>query len=155
MKYRIFVTEILHKFGICRKYKGYEYTISCLEYMIKHDDYSPITKILYVDMAKKFHTSTDSIEHGIRNVINIIWENKSDSHDKLIKEIFGQYYIEHVPTNTEFLCSLLDYMNLRLDSDTYETKTLIFICPDTGLKCDYSNNLLRNVVRQYLIEMSG
>lgn len=88
-------------------------------------------------------------------MINIILENKTEFHDKLITEIFGQYYIEHIPTNTEFLCSLLDYMNLRMDSDTYETETLIFICPDTGLKCSYYNNFLRNVVRQYMIEMSG
>lgn len=153
MKYRIFITELLHKFGICRKYKGYEYTISCLEYMTKHEDYSPVTKILYVDIAKQLHTSTDSIEHGIRNVINIIWENKTDSLDKLIIEIFGQHYKEHTPTNTEFLCSIFDYMNLNIDSVVNENT--VIVCPDTGFECNYCNNLLRSIVRQYVFEMIG
>ena len=71
---------------------------------IKH-----ITKTLYIDIARKFITTSLNVERGIRTTIEIIWRNNVYESSLLIK-IFGDKYKYHRPTNTEFFELLFAYI---------------------------------------------
>lgn len=141
MDYKIFTKKILQELGIQKKYKGCEYIISCVQYISENEDeYFPVTKILYVDVAKEFNTSDTCIERGIRNTIEKIWCKKDEEQDKLVSKIFGKYSEQHKPTNMQFLASLYDYMKLNSKS-ICTNKNFIFICPKTGCECNYCKNV--------------
>lgn len=71
-----------------------------------------ITKFLYPTIAKKYHTTTSSVERAIRHAIEVAWNRgKLDS----MEEIFG-YHIgcgKGKPTNSEFVALLADKFRLE------------------------------------------
>lgn len=71
-----------------------------------------ITKLLYPAIAKKYKTTSSSVERAIRHAIEVAWSRgKMD----VIQELFG--YTIHAgkgkPTNSEFIALIAD--KLRLD----------------------------------------
>ena len=115
MDYKRSVLNILRELEMGRIYSGNEYVANCVQYIAEHEDnYAPITKILYVEVAKQVNSSHNCVEKGIRNVIRAIWDYKGEEQVLLIKEIFGQYSEEHKPSNSQFLLSLYDYIKYRM-----------------------------------------
>ena len=66
-------------------------------------------KILYIDIAREFHTSDRCVERNIRKVIEVIWK-KSEINKTLILEIFGSKYESYKPSNKMFLELLYEYI---------------------------------------------
>ena len=70
-----------------------------------------VTKILYPDIAKKYHTTPNSVERAIRHAIEVAW-GRGDMD--AIEEIFG-YTIKEgrgKPTNSEFIALISDRLRL-------------------------------------------
>jgi two-component system response regulator (stage 0 sporulation protein A) len=71
-----------------------------------------ITKVIYPEIAKKYHSTTSRVERAIRHAIEISW---SRANWDLMEEIFG-YSIDveaSKPTNSEYLVTIAD--KIRLD----------------------------------------
>lgn len=64
----------LHKLGVTPKYKGYHYFIEA--YKIAIDDpwsLTLITKLIYPVVAKRYKTTTTSVERELRRTRDLMW----------------------------------------------------------------------------------
>lgn len=107
------VGECLHKLGIPLHLSGYGYLKYSVVRCICHpEELENVTKLLYPEAAKKYHTTTATIEHGIRNAIKKAWEADKSEEWEII---FGQnhMYGNRKPTNSRFIAALSDYIILR------------------------------------------
>lgn len=90
------VKMIVRKLGITSKYKGYYYLIDAVAIKAGAVDQPlVITKDIYPELARKYHTSVACIEHGIRRVSMISWKSHKDEVKKL-----SDVPLEFAPTNS-------------------------------------------------------
>ena len=108
------VTNILYNLGVPAYVKGYQYLREAIIMVINDIEIiNSITRNLYPEIAKKFHTTSISIERAIRNAIEISWEH---GNMEKMEEIFG-YTISRTkvkPTNSEFIAMIADKLRLEL-----------------------------------------
>ena len=70
-----------------------------------------VTKLLYPTVAKDYQTTDVKVERAIRNAVEVAWSRGSV---EIQKSIFGYDSEEKKrPTNTEFIASIADYINLK------------------------------------------
>lgn len=136
MKYDTIIGKTFYELGIHKKYKGSRYTLSCIEYIDQHsEDYRPVTKLLYVDVAKMHNTSDTNIEKGIRSIIDMIWN--FEDNKEFIEKIFGKCHVKNKPANTEFLELLHAYAKAQLEENDRSSADFGFICPISKTKCPF------------------
>ena len=107
------IIRILHELGIPSHIKGYQYMKEGIE-MIYHTPsmMDKITKSLYPELAKKFHSTTTRVERDIRHAIEPGWTRANWDY---MEELFG-YSIDSdkaKPTNREFITTIVDRINLE------------------------------------------
>ena len=107
------IIKILHELGIPSHIKGYQYMKEGIE-MIYHTPsmMDKITKSLYPELAKKFHSTATRVERDIRHAIELGWTRANWDY---MEELFG-YSIDRdkaKPTNREFLTTIVDRINLE------------------------------------------
>ena len=107
------VTEIIREIGIPAHIKGYQYIREGI--MMAVNDMNMlnyITKLLYPSIAKKYKTTSSSVERAIRHAIEVAWSRgKLDTLD----ELFG-YTVSNgkgKPTNSEFIALIADTIQLE------------------------------------------
>ena len=102
--------SVLHQLGIGKSYSGYNYILYAIE-LIGQDEcvLTGITKVLYIDIAREYHTSDTCVERNIRKVIEVIWKN-SEINKALIIKIFGNKFEVNKPSNKDFLELLYEYV---------------------------------------------
>ena len=107
------VTKMIREIGIPAHIKGYQYIREGIMMSVKDPDIlNYITKYLYPMIAKKYHTTTSSVERAIRHAIEVAWNRgKMD----VMESIFG-YSLNSgkgKPTNSEFIALLADKFRLE------------------------------------------
>lgn len=107
------VTKMIREIGIPAHIKGYQYIREGIMMAVKDPDIlNYITKYLYPTIAKKYHTTTSSVERAIRHAIEVAWNRgKMDS----LEDIFG-YNVscgKGKPTNSEFIALIADKFRLE------------------------------------------
>ena len=107
------VTKMIREIGIPAHIKGYQYIREGIMMAVKEPEIlNYITKYLYPTIAKKYHTTTSSVERAIRHAIEVAWNRgKLDS----LEEIFG-YSVscgKGKPTNSEFIALIADKFRLE------------------------------------------
>ena len=110
------VTNILLEIGIPAHIKGYQYIregiiMSFYDRNMLHY----ITKFLYPSIAKKYKTTSSSVERTIRHAIEVAWRRGSM---EILEEIFGNTVCsgKGKPTNSEFMALLTDKIRLEYRS---------------------------------------
>ena len=108
------IRELLKEIGISANLKGYNFIIDAVSMYInnKYSFGSGITKHMYPEISKKYHTTPARVERNIRNCIEKCWGN--GSYDKL-QEIFG-YTVpshKHKPSNSCFIAEISEYIMKR------------------------------------------
>ena len=110
------VTNIIHEVGVPAHIKGYQYLREAIMMVVNDIDIiNQITKQLYPDIAKKYHTTPSRVERAIRHAIEVAW-GRGDQ--KTVEKIFG-YTISAAkgkPTNSEFIAMIADKLRLELKS---------------------------------------
>lgn len=145
MKYNIIVMKILNELGIHKKYKGVKYILTCIDYMEHHQrTFLPVTKFLYVDVAKIHKSSRYSVEQGIRRIIERIWDCKEN--DDLVKKIFGKTYDNTRPTNTDFLLALYEYVKWIDEQGNGRRKAPEFMCPKCNEQCPFWRDIVMDAM---------
>lgn len=145
MEYKFTTKSVLHQLGIGKSYSGYDYILYAIE-LITHSEsvLNSITKVLYIDIAKEYHTSQTCVERNIRKVIEVIW-NHSEENSSLITKIFGNKYLSHKPTNKEFLELLYEYIQLNNSLERLLSNTQI-ICPISNNICNAYEEILKKLI---------
>ena len=146
MEYRLITKSVLHQLGIGKTYSGYDYILRSIELiMLNEDVLTNVTKILYIDVAKEYHTSQTCVERNIRKVIEVIWKhaNENSAH---IQKIFGEKHMLQKPSNKEFLELLYEYIKLQstLKSALVSEQ---FICPISNKECIAFEEILKKLIQ--------
>lgn len=111
------ITNILLEIGIPAHIKGYQYIREgIIMSFYDRNMLQYITKFLYPSIAKKYKTTSSSVERTIRHAIEVAWRR---GNMEVLEEVFGNTVCagKGKPTNSEFMALLTD--KLRLE---YRTK---------------------------------
>lgn len=145
MEERLTTKSVLHNLGIGKSYSGYDYILYAIE-LIGQDEsvLAGITKILYIDIAREFHTSDTCVERNIRKVIEVIWKH-SETNNLLILKIFGSKFGVSKPSNKEFLELLYEYVKShdRIHKILLADK---FICPISKDVCIAYSKIIESLI---------
>ena len=110
------VTNIIHEVGIPAHIKGYQYLREAIMMVVNDIDViNQITKQLYPDIAKAYHTTPSRVERAIRHAIEVAWGR---GQIEATESIFG-YTVnaqKGKPTNSEFIAMIADKLRLELKS---------------------------------------
>ena len=110
------VTNMIHEIGIPAHIKGYQYIREGI--MMAVNDMNMlnyITKLLYPSIAKKYKTTSSSVERAIRHAIEVAWGR---GKIEVIEDMFG-YTVsagKGKPTNSEFIAMISDKLRLQMKS---------------------------------------
>ena len=111
------VTSIIHEVGVPAHIKGYQYVREAI--MITVEDMeviNSVTKVLYPEVAKRYHTTPSRVERAIRHAIEVAWDR---GDIETLQRFFG-YTVSNIkgkPTNSEFIAMISDRIRLRLKSN--------------------------------------
>ena len=118
------VRRLLLNLGATPRYIGFDYVIHAINLSMENSQYLlSVTKELYPDVAKKYHTTIYSVERDIRTVITAIWKRNPG----LLSQIAG-YPLEKKPTVGEFIASMREYL-------LYNQETEHLQCPKESSFC--------------------
>ncbi|MCI5944306.1 MAG: sporulation transcription factor Spo0A [Eubacterium sp.] len=107
------ITSIIREIGIPAHIKGYQYIREAIMMTVNDINLlNYITKLLYPTIAKKYKTTSSSVERAIRHAIEVAWNRgKID----VLEDMFG-YTIsagKGKPTNSEFIALIADKLRLE------------------------------------------
>ena len=134
MNYEKVIINTLDSFGVSRSYTGYNYVVYGLLLILEDSErIECITKTLYLDVAKHFHTNWNCVEKNMRTVVNHVW----DSHNtELLETIFSRSGRSRKPTNKEFLKYMYDYI-IHFDNEIMiADRRIPMICPVSNAYCE-------------------
>ncbi len=104
------ITTLLLTLGIHSTYRGFYYLRHALKLCLQDEDYLLfVYKRLYVDIAKEFRVSRDSVEHCMRTTITYCWNN--GNRDFLCG--IAKYPLLSKPTNSEFIDILYHHLKFQ------------------------------------------
>lgn len=107
------VTEIIREIGIPAHIKGYQYIREGIMMAINDMNMlNYITKLLYPAIAKKYKTTSSSVERAIRHAIEVAWGR---GKIEVIEDMFG-YTVsagKGKPTNSEFIALIADKLRIE------------------------------------------
>ena len=70
------VTDMIHEIGVPAHIKGYQYLREAIMVSVEDREMlSAVTKILYPEIAKKYHTTSSRVERAIRHAIEVAWDS--------------------------------------------------------------------------------
>ncbi len=108
------VTEVIHEAGIPAHIKGYQFIRSAIMMSVENMEViNSITKQLYPELAKMYHTTPSRVERAIRHSIEVAWNR---GRSETMEELFG-YTISSgkgKPTNSEFIAMIADRIRLQM-----------------------------------------
>ncbi len=110
------ITAVIRELGIPAHIKGYHYVRESILMAVGDASIlNYITKMLYPAIAKKYKTTSSSVERAIRHAIEVAFSRgRADS----LTDLFG--YMENSgkekPTNSEFIALIADKMRLEYES---------------------------------------
>ena len=111
------VTALIRELGIPAHIKGYHYIRDSIILAVNDGHVlNYITKLLYPTIAKKYKTTSSSVERAIRHAIEVAFSRgKAD----LLQELFGpSFYVGRgKPTNSEFIALITDKLQLRFKTE--------------------------------------
>lgn len=99
-------TEVIRKFHITSRYKGYPLIIYAVELSVqKYGGCIKITKDIYPELSTKYDISIYSVERNIRTIIEACWKNNKE----YVRQIVG-YNCTKCPSNSEFIDAMAYYI---------------------------------------------
>lgn len=106
------VTKMIRELGIPAHIKGYHYIRESIVMAVKDGSIlNYITKMLYPSIAKKYKTTSSSVERAIRHAIDVAF---SRGQAEYLEEMFGYRIRSGKPTNSEFIALVADKMRLEI-----------------------------------------
>ena len=108
-----YITKLMLELGMPVHLSGYHYLREAIRLSMEDMELvGSVTKLLYPEIAKVFHTESEKVERAIRSVIEVGWER---GNEDFYEVIFG-YSRKHGngrPTNSEFIVALADWARME------------------------------------------
>ena len=118
---QVSITKTLHELGVPSHIKGYQYIREGISIIYNRPDVvGGITKELYPEIAKKYHSTTSRVERAIRHAIEVSWNR---ANWDFMEDIFG-YSVDidkAKPTNSEFIVTIADKLRLEFNKPLLNT----------------------------------
>lgn len=98
------VTDILLEFRIFPTYKGFYYLREAILMTMEDPKLvmGAVTKQLYPEIAKRYKTTSYSVEKDLRTAVEVAWRSKKECPIKLLKD--------RKLTTSEFIAVVADYI---------------------------------------------
>ena len=107
------ITNIIREIGIPAHIKGYQYIREAIMMTVNDINLlNYITILLYPTIAKKYKTTSSSVERAIRHAIEVAWNR---GRIDVLEDLFG-YTVsagKGKPTNSEFIALIADKLRLE------------------------------------------
>ena len=107
-------TDILHEIGIPAHIKGYHYLREAIIIAVEDPDViNALTKVLYPQIARTFHTAPARVARAIQHAIEVAWDRSNQN----VLNSFFRYTVnrqEDKPTVAEFLTVIADDIQRRM-----------------------------------------
>ncbi|MCC2253275.1 sporulation initiation factor Spo0A C-terminal domain-containing protein [Ruminococcus sp. CLA-AA-H200] len=134
MNYEKVIMNTLDSFGVTRSYTGYDYVVHGLLLIIEdRERIECITKHLYLDIAKHYHTSWNCVEKNMRTVVNSVWNSRNT---ELLEAVFSRSSRTKKPTNKDFLKYMYDYVIQPRKEISIAGRKIPFVCPISNNYCE-------------------
>ena len=108
------ITKIIKMLNIPAHLKGYHYIRYCIERVLADPKHTVYMTALYYTTAEAFDTKAQAVERNIRTAIAISW-GRADT--QILQDIFGYYKADDIPTNSEFIATIIDYMLIQQEDN--------------------------------------
>ena len=108
-----YITNMMLELGMPVHLSGYHYLREAIRLCI--DDMElvgSVTKLLYPEIAKVYHTDNEKVERAIRSVIEVGWERGNADFYEMIFG-YSRNNQERRPTNSEFIVVLADLARME------------------------------------------
>lgn len=103
---------LLSRLGITINYAGFNYMAYAVSLCMQEPDrLLLVTKWLYPDIARRYHTSPECVERNIRTICKISWERNPG----FVCEM-AQHPLAGKPSNTELIAILTTYLSAESDT---------------------------------------
>lgn len=112
------ISELLITLGLCPAYKGYAYLQYAI-YLTTTGSYRQglIVGELYQETANHFHVSKSTVQHSIRSLLDVYWNQNSTEHFSRITG-FPVHNSNALPPR-EFIAVISEYLLQTCDDLTY------------------------------------
>lgn len=100
------VKDVLRRLGSNNSYQGFRYVIHCVDMVLEEEELGTRVKVLYVDTAARYRTTSKCVERNIRTLAEIAWNG---GYRETLYEVAGCLLKER-PTSREFIGILTDYV---------------------------------------------
>ncbi|MEI8215616.1 MAG: sporulation initiation factor Spo0A C-terminal domain-containing protein [Eubacteriales bacterium] len=98
---------LIWEFGIPSHLKGYKYIMDGIDLAIEDKEIlGALCKELYPTIAKLNHTSSTSVEKGIRDAIKAAWRKVNSTKGDLLVS-FPDKWMNKKPTNKDFITTII------------------------------------------------
>ena len=107
------ITWVMLELGMPVNLRGYHYLREAVWLSMEDMELvGSVTKLLYPEIAKRYHTEYEKIERAIRSVIEVGWERGKES---LYEEILGYSKGSGAarPSNSEFIAAMADWVRMK------------------------------------------
>lgn len=108
-----FITKIMLELGVPAHLKGYHFLRTGI--LLSESDMavvSSVTKLLYPEIAKQYHTTGQKVERAIRNAIEVSWlRGNVDAMEEMFG--FSASTGKGRPTNSEYIARIADAVHLE------------------------------------------
>ena len=102
----ISIYELLFRLGVTANYTGFFYTAYAVELCVEQPDrLLLVTKWLYPEVAKQYHTNWKAVERNIRTIVGVVWK----LNQELLVEL-ARRPLEKRPCTSQFLAILSSYL---------------------------------------------
>lgn len=109
------ISHLLTQMNVSASIKGYYYLRNAILMVWKDQDaIIGITKRMYPDVAKDFHTTPNKVERAIRHAIESAWKRGGE---RIYSQIVDIECLER-PTNGQFIATVSEYLRMNR-SDSY------------------------------------
>lgn len=96
------VSEILYALGVTANYQGYFYAVTAVQLAFEEPSrLTLVTKELYPEVAKRYHSNSARVERNLRRVVTIAWETNRE----YIQDMAG-YPMASRPSVSHFIAIL-------------------------------------------------
>ena len=100
------ITDVLYWLGISEKYIGFDYLSYAILLVLRQPERLCLaTKWLYPDVAKHYRTNWQTVERGMRYIINLVWTFRRAQLQQL-----AQHELDRRPCIVQFLEIIIDYL---------------------------------------------
>lgn len=107
------VTAVIHEVGVPAHIKGYQYVREAIVIAVQDMDViNAVTKVLYLEVARRYSTTPSRVERAVRHAIEVAWD-RGDL--ETLQRYFG-YTVSNTkgkPTNSEFIAMIADRIRLQ------------------------------------------